>query len=172
MGSPLLTTEDRHLIWERYREGLNPAEVAQATGRAYHHGGVADQEQWRHSPTRPDPIRVAAVVGGARGDLEGAASERDVDRDRQGDRSGDVDGVAGGGPQWWPGRVSGSLNTTARFGEFIYRPTTSTSTASKSGSSEILNVSVVHGLRLWSRQIRATVSLQIPNRFANERVVQ
>jgi IS30 family transposase len=36
MGSPLLTTEDRHLIWERYREGLNPAEVAQATGRAYH----------------------------------------------------------------------------------------------------------------------------------------
>jgi hypothetical protein len=69
-GSPLLTAEDRHLIWEWYREGLNPPEVAQATGRRIN-GGIADQKQWRHSPTRPDPIRVAAVVGGAGGNLGG-----------------------------------------------------------------------------------------------------
>ena len=56
------------------------------------------------------------------------------------------------------------LNTAARSGGSIYNPTTSTSFSSKSGSLEILKVSTFYGLRLWFRQIRATVSLPIPNR--------
>lgn len=36
MNLPHLTTVDHAAIWEKYREGMNPNEIAHATGRAYH----------------------------------------------------------------------------------------------------------------------------------------
>ena len=54
----------------------------------------------------------------------------------------------------------------------MYSPTTSTNFSSKFGSLEILNVSTLHGLRLWSDQIPATVSLPMLSRRASDRVVQ
>jgi hypothetical protein len=47
----------------------------------------------------------------------------------------------------WTWVFSSKLNTTAFSGGFMYKPTTPTSFSSKSGSSEILNVLVSHGLR-------------------------
>lgn len=48
MNLPHLTTVDHAAIWEKYQEGMNPNEIAHATGRAYHtvasliksHGGI------------------------------------------------------------------------------------------------------------------------------------
>lgn len=56
MGLPYLTAEDHRLIWERYREGLNPAEIAHATGRAY--PTVASLIK-SHGGNRP-PVRTRA----------------------------------------------------------------------------------------------------------------
>jgi hypothetical protein len=72
----------------------------------------------------------------------------------------------------WHWVFSSKLNTTARSGGFMYRPTTSTSFSSNRGSLETLNVSTLQGFRSWSRQIRATLSLPIPNRCASVLVVQ
>jgi hypothetical protein len=72
----------------------------------------------------------------------------------------------------WTWVFSSKLNTTARSGGFRYRPTTSMSLASKSGSLEILKPSTRHGLRPCFRQIRATVSLPIPCRSPIVRVLQ
>lgn len=48
MNLPHLTAVDHASIWEKYGEGMNPNEIAHATGRAYHtvasliksHGGI------------------------------------------------------------------------------------------------------------------------------------
>jgi hypothetical protein len=64
----------------------------------------------------------------------------------------------------WHWVFSSKLKTTARLGGFMHSPTTSTSLASNCGSLEILNVLTLHGLRLWSVQTLAMVSLPSPNR--------
>src|SRR5665811_2430411 len=71
----------------------------------------------------------------------------------------------------WHWVFSSKLNTAARAGGFIYRPTTSTSFSSKCGSLETLKESTRQGLRLWSAHTRAIASLPIPKRLANDRVV-
>ena len=59
----------------------------------------------------------------------------------------------------WHWVFSSKLNTTARLARFRYSPTTSTSSVWKFKSWEILNVLTFQGLRLWSHQTLAMVSL-------------
>src|SRR5450759_110910 len=95
-------------------------------------------------------------------------------------------------PPWWEDRLEGvshvSLTdrgsrawicvfsstdrTIARSGGAIYRPTTSRTLVTSSGSVLNLNVSVRWGLRFASAQIRAMVEMLMPVRAAMARVLQ
>ena len=72
----------------------------------------------------------------------------------------------------WHWVFSSKLKTTARDGGFKYRPTTSTSFDSNSGSVLSLKTSTRHGFSSWSAHICATVSLLTPTCAARVRVVQ
>ena len=62
----------------------------------------------------------------------------------------------------WVWAFSSMQTTTAFSGGFRYKPMTSRTLASNSGSVENLNVSRFHGFRSCSRQMRATEAKEIP----------
>ena len=63
---------------------------------------------------------------------------------------------------------SSTHSTTARSGGWWYKPTTSTTLSTNSGSVDNLNVPVKCGLRSNLRQIRPIVDFDSPARFAIE----
>jgi len=72
----------------------------------------------------------------------------------------------------WIWLFSSTHSTTAFSGGARYRPTTSRTLASSSGSVENLNVSRRHGCTWYRRQARATVASPTPRRPASSRVDQ
>ena len=72
----------------------------------------------------------------------------------------------------WICGFSSTLNTTAFRGGFRYRPTTSRILSVRSGSGEILNVSVRQGCRPKARQICCTLVAEMPTLRASSRLDQ
>ncbi len=70
------------------------------------------------------------------------------------------------------GGLLGQAGMTAFSGGFRYKPTTSPTVASNSGSVENLNVSRFHGFKSCSHQMRATEAKEIPRCLPSNRADQ
>src|SRR5680860_1119672 len=84
-------------------------------------------------------------------------------------RSGRIGAVRSSACTW---DFSSMHTTTAFSGGLRYRPTTSRTLASSSGSVENLKVSTRHGCSFHLRQIRATVAKEMPSCAASSRLDQ